>query len=155
MVPVAEHHARVTELAELMKEFRLSDAQLTVDGLTIGFRKRQKPTAPLMAGVPAPANEAAPEDWEPEELEIDDAPEAIQGIPVTSPMTGIFYSSPSPGSPPFVKEGDTVTTGQPVGLIEAMKVFNEIPCPVSGTVVKINANDGKLVQPGDVLFVVS
>ena len=67
-------------------------------------------------------------------------------------MTGIYYSAPSPGSPPFVKEGDSVSAGQVIGLIEAMKVFNEIPAPTSGVVSKIVAESGQLVNFGDPLL---
>ncbi len=68
-------------------------------------------------------------------------------------MTGIYYSASSPATPPFVKEGQNVATGQIVGLIEAMKVFNEIPSPISGTLLKQVAQSGQLVQPGDVFVV--
>lgn len=67
-------------------------------------------------------------------------------------MTGIYYGSPSPSSPPYVKEGDNVTAGQVVGLIEAMKVFNEIHATVSGTVKKVVAESGAIVNPGDPLI---
>jgi acetyl-CoA carboxylase biotin carboxyl carrier protein len=67
-------------------------------------------------------------------------------------MTGIYYSSSSPTAPPFVKEGEPVSAGQVVGLIEAMKVFNEIVAPTSGRVLKIVAESGQLVNPGDALL---
>ena len=67
-------------------------------------------------------------------------------------MTGIYYASPNPSSPPFAKVGDEVIAGQTIGLIEAMKVFNEIPSPVSGTVLSITSASGDLVQNGDVLL---
>jgi acetyl-CoA carboxylase biotin carboxyl carrier protein len=67
-------------------------------------------------------------------------------------MNGIYYGAPSPGSKPFVTEGEVITAGQVVGLIEAMKVFNEIPSPVSGTVLKINVESGAVVQPGEPLL---
>lgn len=63
-------------------------------------------------------------------------------------MNGIYYGAPSPSSPPFVRVGETVSAGQVVGLIEAMKVFNEIVSPVSGTVDRIVAESGQLVEPG-------
>jgi acetyl-CoA carboxylase biotin carboxyl carrier protein len=69
-------------------------------------------------------------------------------------MTGIFYDSPSPGADPFVKPGDDVEAGQVVGLIEAMKVFNEITATVAGKVSEVKAKNGELVQPGDpILFI--
>lgn len=64
-------------------------------------------------------------------------------------MMGIFYSAASPSAPPFVKVGDMVTQGQVVGLIEAMKVFNEITAPVSGKVTKMLVDNATLVQPGE------
>ncbi len=73
-------------------------------------------------------------------------------MPVNSPMTGIYYTAPSPSAPPFVKEGDTVTADQVVGLIEAMKVFNEIVAPISGTVLKLTAKNGDIVNPGEPLL---
>jgi acetyl-CoA carboxylase biotin carboxyl carrier protein len=80
------------------------------------------------------------------------APDRPAGTPVTSPMNGIFYTSPSPSAPAFVQEGEPVTAGQVVGLIEAMKVFNEIVAPISGTVTKVVAETGQLVLPGEPLL---
>jgi acetyl-CoA carboxylase biotin carboxyl carrier protein len=67
-------------------------------------------------------------------------------------MTGIYYASPNPTSPPFVTEGEMVNMGQVVGLIEAMKVFNEIIAPVSGIVSKVVAKNGEVVNPGEPLL---
>jgi acetyl-CoA carboxylase biotin carboxyl carrier protein len=69
-----------------------------------------------------------------------------------SPMVGVFYSSASPGDPPFVNVGDIVSVGQTIGLIEAMKVFSEIPAEASGRIVEIVAMSGMLVQQSDPLF---
>jgi len=142
---------RVEELAELMSEFGLSEAELEGEGWKISLRKT-KPAAQVvtMAAIDAGAPVAESVTFE-EEVPAVSAP---PGIPVTSPMTGIYYSAPSPSSPPFVKEGDTVSAGQVVGLIEAMKVFNEITATMSGTVVKIAAESGQLVNPGDPLLYV-
>ncbi len=69
-------------------------------------------------------------------------------------MAGTFYRAPAPGEPAFIKEGDTVTAGQTIGIIEAMKLMNEIEADVGGTVVKIVAENGKPVTPGQALVVI-
>jgi acetyl-CoA carboxylase biotin carboxyl carrier protein len=65
---------------------------------------------------------------------------------VRAPLTGIFYASPSPGSPPYLQVGGEVAIGQIVGLIEAMKLFNEIKSDLAGRVVRIVAESGQLVK---------
>jgi acetyl/propionyl-CoA carboxylase alpha subunit len=65
---------------------------------------------------------------------------------VTAPLLGTFYRSPSPGTEPFVREGDQVEKGQVIGLIEAMKIFNEIQAEVSGRVHAILVEDGAFVE---------
>jgi len=65
---------------------------------------------------------------------------------VSTPLTGVFYRSPSPGADPYVREGDDVSAGQVIGLIEAMKLFNEIKCDVTGVVRRVVAGDGELVK---------
>ena len=72
---------------------------------------------------------------------------------ICSPLTGLFYRSPSPEQRPFVEVGDLVEEGQTVCLVEAMKVFNEIPAERRGRVVEILAEKGELVEDGQVLVV--
>jgi acetyl-CoA carboxylase biotin carboxyl carrier protein len=67
-------------------------------------------------------------------------------LAVRAPLTGIFYSAPGPGSPPFVAVGREVVIGQVIGLIEAMKLFNEIKSDQAGRVVRVIAEDGALVK---------
>jgi acetyl-CoA carboxylase biotin carboxyl carrier protein len=76
------------------------------------------------------------------------APGAAADAPlaVRAPLTGIFYSAPGPGSPPFVAVGREVVVGQVIGLIEAMKLFNEIKSDQAGRVVRVIADDGALVK---------
>jgi acetyl-CoA carboxylase biotin carboxyl carrier protein len=73
---------------------------------------------------------------------------------VESPMTGVFYRSASPDAPSFVEPGDRVEEGQTIGLIEAMKVFSEIPADREGRVVRILATTGTLISQGDPLMLV-
>jgi acetyl-CoA carboxylase biotin carboxyl carrier protein len=76
------------------------------------------------------------------------APAAVAAsvLAVRAPLTGIFYASPGPGSPPFVAVGREVVVGQVIGLIEAMKLFNEIKSDQAGRVVRVIAGDGALVK---------
>ncbi|MGZ3600231.1 MAG: acetyl-CoA carboxylase biotin carboxyl carrier protein, partial [Ktedonobacterales bacterium] len=74
------------------------------------------------------------------------------GVAVVAPLTGVFYSAPSPNSSSFVQAGDPIQPGQVVCIVEAMKVFNEIKAEVSGTVTAVLPKDGQLVQKGDALI---
>ncbi len=71
---------------------------------------------------------------------------------VTSPLVGTFYSAPSPDAAPFVTVGDTVKKGQVVGIVEAMKLMNEIECEHDGVITEIMVNNGDMVEYGQVLI---
>jgi acetyl-CoA carboxylase biotin carboxyl carrier protein len=71
---------------------------------------------------------------------------------VTSPMIGTFYASPSPGEPAFVQEGDEVEIGQVIGIIEAMKIMNEITSEYEGTISRILVKNSQAVEYGQPLF---
>lgn len=71
---------------------------------------------------------------------------------VTSPLVGTFYSAPSPEAEPFVRAGDTVKKGQVVGIVEAMKLMNEIECEHDGVITEIMVNNGDMVEYGQVLI---
>ena len=77
---------------------------------------------------------------------------ALEGAEITSPMVGTFYRKPAPDAPNFVEVGSTVSVGQVVCIIEAMKVMNEIKAEKAGTICALVAEDGNPVQFGDVLF---
>ena len=97
--------------------------------------------APAPAGAPAAAAAAAPAEEE--------------GLHVTTAtMVGTFYRRPNPEALPFVKEGDTVRKGQVICILEAMKILNEIESDVSGTVVKVFAEDAQPVEYGEKLFAI-
>ncbi|HLV81808.1 MAG TPA: biotin/lipoyl-containing protein, partial [Chthonomonadaceae bacterium] len=83
------------------------------------------------------------------------SPEAVipaDQVPLSSPMMGLFYRSDKPGAAPFVEVGDHIAVGQTIGIIEAMKVFSEIPAEQAGTVQSVLAQDGQLVQAGEPLM---
>jgi len=102
--------------------------------------------SPLIAGPPAaPAPAAAPPPAEKPE----------EGLHmVHSPIVGTYYESPSPGSPPFVKVGDTVEAGQILCIVEAMKLMNEIEADVGGEVVKMLVKNGQPIEYGQELFAI-
>ncbi len=145
MGSVSDQRKAIDDLAALIEEFKLERASLQVGDIKIAFGKRRKAAVPSSSSVEDAFEDEAHEDHAP-------TSSAPTGIPVTSPMTGIYYGSPSPGSAAFVSPGDTVTAGQVVGLIEAMKVFNEITSPHSGIVDRIVFEAGSVVQSGDVLM---
>lgn len=132
-----------------MEEFGLEEARLSGEDWLIEFSRNgpQPEVVTLTGGIPSALDEPA---TRPKAAKK--SPATPAGVPVTSPMTGIYYGSPSPGAAPFVTEGSSVSAGQVVGLIEAMKVFNEITAATSGTVSKIVASNGQLVNPGEPLL---
>lgn len=150
--PVEDLTARTTELADLMDEFRLEEAKLEGDGWKVALRRKRRNNSAGTVVVASGGAETPDEDLAADEPAAAATPATPAGIPINSPMNGIYYSSPSPSSPPFVKEGESVMADQVVGLIEAMKVFNEIVAPISGTVLRIVAKNGELVNPGDPLL---
>ncbi len=102
--------------------------------------------APEVGGMPVVSPPAAATPAEP-------VPE--EGLHmVKSPIVGTFYESPSPGSPPFVKAGDTVEVGQVLCIVEAMKLLNEIESDVAGEIVKKLAANGQPIEYGQDLFVI-
>ncbi len=82
------------------------------------------------------------------------AEQQANGIPIPSPMVGTFYRSPSPDADPFVKEGDVVSPGQTVCIIEAMKIMNEIEAEVGGRVTQVLPENGSPVEYDTPLFLV-
>ena len=95
------------------------------------------PSAHAPAGRPAPSTKLLP---------------AEGGETIKAPMSGIFYRAPSPSSPPYVREGDTVKEGQVICVIEAMKVFNEIKAEFTCVIEKVVQENGKPVEPNGDLF---
>lgn len=77
-----------------------------------------------------------------------------QGTEILSPMVGTFYRAPAPDAEPFVKEGDTIQTGQVLCIVEAMKLMNEIEAEISGRILKILVENGQPVEFNQPLFLV-
>jgi acetyl-CoA carboxylase biotin carboxyl carrier protein len=75
------------------------------------------------------------------------------GVPILAPFTGVFYRAATPTADPYAREGDWVEAGTTVGLIETMKVFNEVKVEQDGRIERLRAQNGQLVQAGDLLMV--
>ncbi|GAC1346476.1 MAG: acetyl-CoA carboxylase biotin carboxyl carrier protein [Ktedonobacteraceae bacterium] len=140
---------RVEALINLLEGSTVSELELTEAGTEIIIR-RQPPWysqgAPLLyASAGQPGLQVAPGT-------TGHTVKEDSSVAIIAPLTGVFYASPSPTSPPFVTIGDEVQVGQVIALIEAMKVFNEIQAEVSGHVSAIVANHGEVVQKGDVIL---
>ncbi|WP_298864405.1 acetyl-CoA carboxylase biotin carboxyl carrier protein [uncultured Gimesia sp.] len=104
------------------------------------------PAAPMHYQVPPPAA-AAPPAASPEA-----APAAESGPVIKSPTVGTFYASPTPEDPPFVTVGSKVSSDTIVCIVEAMKVFNQIPAELNGTIAEMLVKDGEAVEFGQPLF---
>ncbi len=137
---------RVEDLIRVLEGSSIGELELTEAGTEIIIRRR-----PAMITVSVPTQQVTI--GQPGVYLISGvAAKEEQGVAIPAPLTGVFYSAPSPTSPPFVTVGDIVEVGQIVALIEAMKVFNEIQSEVSGRVTAIVATNGNVVQKGDVLM---
>lgn len=80
--------------------------------------------------------------------------EKTEGIVIKSPLVGIFYSAASPNDEPFVKEGGNVRKGQTLGLIEAMKLMNEVESESDGIIKRVLVENGQMVEYGQPLFII-
>ncbi len=123
----------------------LDEIEVETDELAVRLA-RPRTLAPAGIGVVAPAG-SAPTTSIGAGKPAPDFAELAQRLPlVTAPLTGIWYAAPSPGARPYMQEGDEISVGQVVGLIEAMKLFNEIKSDVAGTVIRILVETGTLVK---------
>jgi acetyl-CoA carboxylase biotin carboxyl carrier protein len=153
--------AFIEALARLLKENDLTELEVKRDyGEDDSLNVRVSKSAPQLVHVaaqapasapapaPAPAAAAAPAPAA--------APDDLAEHPgaVISPMVGTVYLQPEPGTPPFVAVGSTVSEGQTILIVEAMKTMNQIPAPRSGTVRRILVADGSPVEYGTPLMII-
>lgn len=143
---------KLKTLIDLVAESGISELEVTEENDKVRIvNKVQTVTvasAPVVAAAPAPAPAAAPA--APAAAEEP----AVTGTPVTSPMVGTFYRAPNPGAEPFVKVGDRVEVGQTLGIIEAMKLLNEIEAETAGVIKEICVENAQPVEFGQPLFII-
>lgn len=141
----------IRELAELLDETGLTEIEYDTGSARIRVAREPAPVAAAVPAAPAAAPPAAPAT--PAEPAPPSADASHPGA-VTSPMVGTIYLAPEPGAPNFVSKDDTVSAGQTLMLVEAMKTFNEIKAPKAGVVREIRVENGAPVEYGDLLAIV-
>lgn len=151
MAKAKSRESQIRELATLLNETGLTEIEIEEGDLKIRVSRAASPSAPVAAAAPsappaapAPAEAAAP------------APVAAAEHPgtVKSPMVGTAYVAPEPGADPFVKVGESVTAGQTLLIVEAMKVMNPIPAPKAGVVKEILVSDAQPVEFDEPLMII-
>ncbi|ALM84977.1 acetyl-CoA carboxylase biotin carboxyl carrier protein [Bordetella sp. N] len=136
---VAESGIAELEITEGEGKVRIVKFSQTVQPVAYHAPEAVMAAAPAAGAAPAAAAPAAP---------------VVQGHAVKAPMVGTFYRSPNPGSAPFVDVGQTVKEGDPLCIIEAMKLLNEIEADKSGVIKEILVENGEPVEYGQPLFVI-
>lgn len=139
----------IRKIVELMDEHELSYFHLNEEGVDLKMKKGADIVQVAQASMAAAAPAASAAPTAAGESVAADAP---AGNEITAPMVGTFYMASSPDADPYIKVGDTISEGQTLCIIEAMKVMNEIKAEISGTITAIIAPDGEPVQFGDSLF---
>ena len=146
----------VKQLVALMNRHELTEIDLRVADQRIRLRRGiPVETMPVLHAPAAAPVSAAPTHAATSTTSETPAKAASKNYrEIKSPLVGTYYSAPKPGAEPFVKAGARVTPGTIVGLIEAMKLFNEIPAECAGTIVEVLVENQQPVEFGQVLFLV-
>jgi oxaloacetate decarboxylase (Na+ extruding) subunit alpha len=133
---------RIREIVRIVQESGVGEVTIEESGMRVSVRRTPEQLEPQLA---AAQPEAAQEDAAP-------VPATDGMVRVEAPMVGVFYRAPQPGSPPFVQEGETVTAGQTLCILEAMKLMNEIKADTPGVIRGIHVGNAEPVEFGQLLF---
>ena len=144
---------KVKKLMELLEQSGMSEIEIKEGEESVKISRFGK--APLMTPIVSqqPAAMVTPSQVESTTTAVNKGSE-VSGDLISSPMVGTYYSAPSPSAKPFVTVGQHVNKGDTVGIIEAMKIMNQIEADHSGTVVEILVKDGEAVEFGQALIVI-
>ncbi|MDY4517443.1 MAG: acetyl-CoA carboxylase biotin carboxyl carrier protein [Candidatus Spyradocola sp.] len=141
----------IKALAELVRKNNLSALDLSEGELHIRIENAPAPQSAPAPEAAAP-QEAAPVPAPAPAPAVDNGPDFGAARMIVSPMVGVFYASPSPDDPPFVKVGQKVHKGDVLCIIEAMKLMNEITAEEDGEIIDVCAANGSVVEYGQTLF---
>ena len=143
----------IEKLAKIIADNSLTEISLEDGEQAITIRKDLPEVIQAVAAAPQVSAPSVPQATTPAAPAPAVAP-AKKGTPITSPMVGTFYKSPSPEAEPFVEVGKTIKQGDVVCIVEAMKLMNEIESEVAGKITEICVEDGQPVEFGQVLMYV-
>lgn len=151
---------KLKTLIDLVSESNVSELEITEAEGKVRIVKSVpgQQGAPVAYSVPAPAAVAPVATASAVPVGVAEAvaaPVEPEGHVVKSPMVGTFYRAASPGAKPFVEIGDTIREGEPICIVEAMKILNEIEADKTGTVTQILVDNGEAVEYGQPLFVIA
>ncbi|MFC5580553.1 acetyl-CoA carboxylase biotin carboxyl carrier protein [Rhodanobacter terrae] len=149
---------KIKKLIDLLEESNLAELEIKEGEEVVRLSRVPKNTAPIAAAPVAATVAPAPVAAAPVAAAVAEAP-AADALPaghvVKAPMVGTFYASATPGTPAFVKVGQQVKAGETLGIIEAMKMFNQIEADVAGTVQAILVENGQPVEFDEPMFVIA
>jgi acetyl-CoA carboxylase biotin carboxyl carrier protein len=150
---------KIKKLIDLLEESNLAELEIKEGEETVRLSRIPKGMVTTMPAA-APVHQVRVEPPAPSEPAAASAASAAadksipEGHVVTAPMVGTFYASQNPESPPFVKVGQKVKAGDTLGIIEAMKMFNQIEADVAGTVLAVLVGNGQPVEFDEPMFVI-
>jgi acetyl-CoA carboxylase biotin carboxyl carrier protein len=148
---------KIKKLIDLLEESNLAELEIKEGEEVVRLSRVPRSTAPA-APAPAAAVAAAPVAAPAPAAAVVSETPAADALPaghvVKAPMVGTFYASATPGTPAFVKLGQQVQAGETLGIIEAMKMFNQIEADVAGTVQAILVENGQPVEFDEPMFVI-
>jgi acetyl-CoA carboxylase biotin carboxyl carrier protein len=150
-------HDQLRQLITLLGESDIQELKLVGDDFRLELRRNLPASQPqvVMQAAPAPSLQTAPlAAPSASPSAAPPAAAAVRGdlLEITAPMVGTFYRASAPGEPVFVELGSRISVGQPICILEAMKLMNELEAEVSGEVVEILVENGTPVEFGQVLM---
>lgn len=144
----------IRDLALLLDETNLTEIELEQTGFKVRVAREIRVEAPVNIAAPTPAPAAAVTSVEAPSAPAGPSAAGPHPGTITSPMVGTAYLASEPGARPYVQIGDTITEGQTIVIVEAMKTMNHIPATKSGTVKDILVSDAQPVEFGEPLIIV-
>lgn len=148
---------KIKKLIDLLEESNLAELEIKEGEETVRLSRIPKGAVTAMPATAAPAHQVRVEPQAAPPA-APSAPASDKSIPeghvVTAPMVGTFYASQNPEAPAFVKVGQKVKSGDTLGIIEAMKMFNQIEADVAGTVLAVLVENGQPVEFDEPMFVI-